>query len=129
MLSNRQISKNLKNILYTGISQDKLDTFFSTGYPRVLKERCYNGYNMYDYKQGILEANSCVRIDQNRHTVDLMLFALGKIEDQEKTISDLEQTIRELEKDIANETKQEIEEDTKSENTEEIESKGSEQNE
>ena len=119
------------NILYTGISQDKLDTFFSTGYTRVLKERCYNGYNMYDYKQGILEANSCIRIEQNRHTVDLMLFALGKIEDQEKTISDLEQTIREIEKDIANKNKQELEEDTENENTEkkETEDKGSEPNE
>ncbi len=62
---NRQISKYLKNILYTGITPDKLNDFFSTGHTRILKERCYNAYNMYDYKQGILEANSCVRDDHN----------------------------------------------------------------
>lgn len=96
---NKKISQSMKNPngLYIKITEEQLNEFFSKGYARLLKERCLNSYSMFDFKQGILEANHLAVKDEHRHTVDLMLFALGKIEDLQKTITDLEEIVKELE--------------------------------
>lgn len=47
---------------------------------------------------GILEANSRTKTDStNVHIVDLMLYALAKIEDLEVTINDFERILSEIE--------------------------------
>lgn len=48
--------------------------------------------------RGILEANSRTKTDStNVHIVDLMLYALAKIEDLEVTINDFERILSEIE--------------------------------
>lgn len=106
---NRKITKNMKNATYNNISKEKLDKIFSSGYNRLLKEKCKNAYTMFDFKQGIIIGNHLVRLDEDRYIVDLMMFALAYIEDLEKTVVDLEDIIKELEEQI---------ESTKTENEE-----------
>lgn len=106
---NRKITKNMKNATYNNISKEKLDKIFSSGYNRLLKEKCKNAYTMFDFKQGIIIGNHLVRLDEDRYIVDLMMFALAYIEDLEKTVVDLEYIIKELEEQI---------ESTKTENEE-----------
>ena len=106
---NRKITKNMKNAIYNNISKEKLDKIFSSGYNRLLKEKCKNAYTMFDFKQGIIIGNHLVRLDEDRYIVDLMMFALAYIEDLEKTVVDLEYIIKELEEQI---------ESTKTENEE-----------
>lgn len=53
---------------------------------------------MEDFMWGILEANSRTKTDStNVHIVDLMLYALAKIEDLEVTINDFERILSEIE--------------------------------
>lgn len=93
---NRKITINLTNYKYVGISPADLDEFFSTGYAKVLKNRCKTSYTMYDFKQGILEANHLAVKDEHRHTVDLMMFALGQIEDLQNALKDVESALNQL---------------------------------
>ncbi len=97
MIKNLQLSKHLKSVTYYNISKEKLDEVLSSGYNRLLKDKCKNAYTMFDFKQGILEANHLVVKDEHRHTVDLMMFALAHIEELEKTVCDLEEIIKEME--------------------------------
>lgn len=96
MIKNLQLTKHLKSVTYYNISKEKLDEVLSSGYNRLLKDKCKNVYTMFDFKQGILEANHLVVKDEHRHTVDLMMFALAHIEELEKTVCDLEEIIKEM---------------------------------
>lgn len=102
-MKNLKVTTFLKSPKYNNITEEELNNFFATGYTRLLKERCFKHYTMFDYKQAILEANHLVTKDENRHTVDLMIFALAKIEDLEKTILDLEELINSFEKEYKQE--------------------------
>ena len=102
-MKNLKVTNFLKSPRYSNITEKELNNFFATGYTRQLKERCFNLYTMFEYKQAILEANHLVTKDENRHTVDLMMFALAKIEDLEKTILDLEGLINSFEKEYIQE--------------------------
>lgn len=102
-MRNLKITNFMRNAKYSNISKEKLDEFFSSGYNRRLKEKCRDAYNMFDFKQGILIANHLVRIEDDRYIVDLMMFALAHIEDLEKTVSDLEGIIKEIEEEIKSE--------------------------
>ena len=97
MIKNLKLTNHLKSATYYNISKEKLDEVLSSGYNKLLKDRCKNAYTMFDFKQGILEANHLVVKDENRHTVDLMMYALAHIEELEKTICDLEEIVKELE--------------------------------
>lgn len=94
-MENLKLTQFMKNPdgMYIKITKEELDKFFSTGYAKLSKERCTKNYTMFDYKQGILEANYLVKNDATRHTVDLMMFALGKIENLEKTVKDFEKKV------------------------------------
>lgn len=98
-MRNLKITNFMKSAQYNNISKEKLDEFFSSGYNRRLKDKCKDSYNMFDFKQGILIANHLVRLDEDRYIVDLMMFALAHIEDLEKTVTDLEDIIKELEEE------------------------------
>ncbi len=98
-MRNLKITNFMRNAKYNNISKEKLDEIFSSGYNRRLKEKCKDTYNMFDFKQGILIANHLVRLDEDRYIVDLMMFALAHIEDLEKTVTDLEDIIKELEEE------------------------------
>lgn len=111
-MRNLKITSNMRNATYSNISKQKLDELFSSGYNRILKEKCKESYNMDDFKQGILIANHLVRLDEDRYIVDLMMYALAHIEDLEKNVSDLEEIIKEIESE--NEYKQ-TEENTENE--------------
>lgn len=109
-MKNLKITEHFRGAIYSNITQSKLNEVLSTGYNRLLKDKCKNAYSMFDFKQGILEANHLVVKDEHRHTVDLMLFALAHIEELEKTIVDLEEIIKEIEKkeqETINENKEE----------------------
>lgn len=109
-MKNLKITEHFRGAIYSNITQSKLNEVLSTGYNRLLKDKCKNAYSMFDFKQGILEANHLVVKDEHRHTVDLMLFALAHIEKLEKTIVDLEEIIKEIEKkeqETINENKEE----------------------
>ena len=110
MIKNLQLTKHLKSVTYYNISKEKVNEVLSSGYNRLLKAKCKKAYTMFDFKQGILEANHLVVKDENRHTVDLMMFALAHIEELEKTVCDLEEIIKEMEKkeqEIITENKEE----------------------
>lgn len=96
-MKNLKITEHFRGAIYSNITQSKLNEVLSTGYNRLLKDKCKNAYSMFDFKQGILEANHLAVKDEHRHTVDLMLFALAHIEDLEKTICELEEIIKEME--------------------------------
>lgn len=111
-MENRKITKFMKNPpkMYIGISPADLDEFFSTGYAKISKEKCKTAYTMYDFKQGILEANHIAVKDEHRHTVDLMMFALGQIEDLQNALRDLESALNQLAREneqLENETAKE----------------------
>lgn len=108
-MENLKLTQFMKkpNKMYIKITKEELDEFFSTGYTKTLKERCNNAYTMFDFKQGILEANHLAVKDEQRHTVDLMMFALAKIEDLQLTISSLEETIQDFEKNFTQRTETE----------------------
>lgn len=106
-MENLKITRLLKSPMYSTITAEQLDHFFSTGYQKMLKERCAKNYTMFDYKQGILEANYLVKTDVNRHTIDLMFFALDKIEELENNATNLKETVIELEKRLQQENKEE----------------------
>lgn len=98
-IHNRKITQNMRNPnkMYMKLSDMELKDFFSKGFPKLYKDRCFNSYNLSDFRRGILEANRLVRSEENRHTVDLMMFALAKIEDLQILTTDMEQIIKELE--------------------------------
>lgn len=124
-MENLKITKFLQSPMYSTITTEKLDQFFATGYQKMLKERCSKNYTMFDYKQGILEANYLVKTDANRHTIDLMFFALAKIEELETTATSLKETVTELEKIL----QQETEKEDKKEKSQNNDKKGSEKSE
>lgn len=109
-MENYKITQLMKNPngMYIKITNEELDKFFSNGYAKILKERCEKQYTMFDFKQGILEANYLAKNDENRHTVDLMLFALAHIEKLEADVLSFKTTINEFEQrfDQKNEIKQ-----------------------
>lgn len=106
-MENLKITKFLQSPMYSTMTTEDLDQFFTTVYQKMLKERCSKNYTMFDYKKGILEANACVKTDINRHTVDLMFFALTKIEELENNATNLKATVLELEKLLEEKTEQE----------------------
>ena len=119
---NKKITQNMKNptTMYMKLSDMELENFFSKGFPRLYKARCFNSYNLSDFRRGILEANRRLRSEENIHTVDLMMFALAKIEDLQILTKDMEEIIKELEVKIEEENQEITEtEDTKTEIEEE----------
>lgn len=99
-MKNQNITKFLKNPskMYVQMTPKELTDFFSKGITRLAKDKCYKVYNMEDFRRGIIEANCLPKNkDVNIHIVDLMLYALAKIEDLELTVSDLEKVIAEIE--------------------------------
>ena len=120
-MENLKITKFLQSPMYTTITTEKLEQFFSTGYQKMLKERCAKNYTMFAYKQGILEANYLVKTDANRHTVDLMFFALAKIEELENNATNLKETVIELEKQL-------VQKETEQEKSKNNDKKGTEKN-
>lgn len=128
-IHNKKITQNMKNPtkMYMKMSKTELNDFFSIGYPKLYKDRCFTAYSLDDFKRGILEANRLVRMDENRHTVDLMMFALAKIEHLEILTADMEQLIKELEAKDEQESQEIAETEDKKENENDIE-KGDEEN-
>lgn len=100
-MENLKITRFMDNpkVMYIKITHAQIDDFFSKGHAKVLKDRCTKAYSMFDFKRGILEANHLVKTDENRHTVDLLMFALGTIEHLEQTIKDLEKVVEEITKE------------------------------
>lgn len=99
-MPNKELSKILRNPgkMYIQMNKQDLNDFFSKGLTRLTKDKCYKTYNMEDFMKGILEANSRTKTDStNVHIVDLMLYALAKIEDLEVTINDFERILSEIE--------------------------------
>ena len=98
-MESKKISRLLKNPgkLYIKMNNTELEEFFSKGYANVIKNRCKEAYTITDLRRGILQANHLVVNDDHRHIVDLLMFALGKLEDSQQTINDLEQIIAEFE--------------------------------
>lgn len=109
---NKNLSQNMRNPgkAYIKLTSDELNEFFSKGFPRITKEKCQKSYTLTDFRRGIIQANCRPKNDDvNVHIVDLMLYALGRIEDLEQTKSDLQYVIDELAKQN-NEQTEEIEE-------------------
>lgn len=123
-MENLKITKFLQSPMYSTMTTEDLDQFFTTVYQKMLKERCSKNYTMFDYKKGILEANYLVKTDANRHTVDLMFFALAKIEELENNAKNLKETVIELEKALQQETEKENKEEKSKNNSK----KGTEKN-
>lgn len=96
---NKNISKNMKNPgkMFIKLTSDELIEYFSKGLPRMTKEKCEKAYTLTDFRRGILVANHSATTEDKQYLVDLMLFALGKIEDLEQTKEDLQIIINELE--------------------------------
>lgn len=112
-MHNKELSKILRNPgkMYIQMNKQDLNDFFSKGLTRLTKDKCYKTYNMEDFMRGILEANSRTKTDSsNVHIVDLMLYALAKIEDLEVTINDFEKILAEIGNEKVKETKAETEE-------------------
>lgn len=117
---NRNFSQNMRNPgkMYIKLTSDELNEFFSKGFPRITKEKCQKSYTLTDFRRAILEANARPKTDTaNIHIVDLMLYALGRIEDLEQTKNDLQYVIDELQKQN-NEQTEELEETTDKTETE-----------
>lgn len=93
---NKKLSQFMTNPgkMYTKMTSDELIEFFSTGYARLTKEKCKSTYTLTNFRRGILQANHLIRLDEDRHTVDLMMFALGQIEDLTQTVRDLQEIIK-----------------------------------
>lgn len=113
---NKMITKNMRNPgkMYIKLTSDELIEYFSKGFPRMAKEKCQKCYTLTDFRRGILQANHTATTDDKRYLVDLMLFALGRLEDLEQTKNDLQYIIDELQ-NPNNENVAEIEEITKTE--------------
>lgn len=96
---NQKISKNMRNPgkMFIKLTSDELIEYFSKGFPRMAKEKCQKAYTLTEFRRGILVANHSATTDEKQYLVDLMLFALGKIEDLEQTKDDLQYIIDELE--------------------------------
>lgn len=103
---NKNISKNMRNPgkMFIKLTSDELVEYFSKGLPRMVKEKCQKAYNLTEFRRGILVANHSATTDEKQYLVDLMLFALGKIEDLEQTKDDLQYIINDLENQINVET-------------------------
>ena len=85
--------------MYSKMSNDELADFFCKGLARITKEKCKNAYSLTDFRRGILEANGLTKsIELNIHLTDLMLYALGQLEDKQQIIEDLQQIIADYEK-------------------------------
>ena len=95
---NKNISKNMKNPgkMFVKLTSDELIEYFSKGYPRMTKEKCEKAYTLTDFRRGILVANHSATTDEQQYIVDLMLFALGIIEDLQQTKEDLQYIITDL---------------------------------
>ncbi len=117
---NKMITKFLKNPgkMYINMTSDELSEFFSKGGARLSKEKCKSAYTLTNFRRGILQANHLVRLDEDRHTVDLMMFALGQIEDLTQTVRDLQEIIKDYENQLSN--KAEDEEKTVKEESQEF---------
>lgn len=115
---NKNISRYLKNPgkMFIKMTNDELAEFFSKGYARLTKEKCQNTYTLTEFRRGILMANHIANNDDLRYIVDLLMFALGKIEDLQQIKTDYEQIISEYEKH----TKDEISETKETKNLENI---------
>ena len=113
---NKKISKNMRNPgkMFTKMTSDELIEYFSKGLPRMTKERCQKIYTLTDFRRGILVANHSATTDEKQYLVDLMLFALGTIEDLQQTKEDLQYIITDLESQNNVET---TEEEQTTENT------------
>ena len=94
-MESKKITKFLKNPgkMYIKMNSTELEEFFSTGYVSLMKNKCKEAYTITDLRRGILQANHFTINDDHRHIVDLLMFALGKLEDSQQTINDLEQII------------------------------------
>ncbi len=99
MYNKNSFSKNMRNPgkAYIKITSDELNDFFSKGLARITKEKCKNFYNLTDFRRCIVIANHLATNDEQHHIVDLMLFALGQLEDMKQTIDDLQYIIKDLE--------------------------------
>lgn len=96
---NQKISKNMRNPgkMFIKLTSDELIEYFSKGFPRMAKEKCQKAYTLTEFRREILVANHSAITDDEQYLVDLMLFALGKIEDLEQITEDLQIIINELE--------------------------------
>lgn len=103
---NKNITLNMRNPgkAFINMSKDELAEFFSNGLPRISKEKCKNSYSLTDFRRGILQMNCLTRIEQHTYLTDLMMFALGKIEDLEQTVEDLNIIIKDYENQENTET-------------------------
>lgn len=84
---------------YISMNAQDLNSVFEQGYANVIKNRCKKAYTLIDFKRAILQANQGVKTDSNIFLVDLMLFALGKIEDYESSIFELENALENFQKE------------------------------
>lgn len=116
---NKNLSQNMRNPgkAYIKLTSDELNEFFSKGLPRIMKEKCQKSYTLTDFRRGILEVNSRSKNDDTIHIVDLMLYALGRIEDLEQTKNDFQYVIDELQKQNTKQA-EEVEETTDNTETE-----------
>ncbi len=126
-MENLKITRLLGKPMYMTISKEDLDTFFATGFQKLLKERCAKNYTMFDFKQGILEANTIAKTDANRHTVDLMVFALAKIEELETDVTSYKETVLQLEKQLLQKDTEQESKEQKVKNTDKKEVNKNEQ--
>ncbi len=109
---NKNITLNMRNPgkEFIKMSKDELCEFFSRGLVRIAKEKCKNSYSLTEFRRGILQMNCLTRIEQHTYLTDLMMFALGKIEDLEQTIEDLNIIIKDYESQESTETNDKKEE-------------------
>mgnify|MGYP004537816409 CR=1 FL=1 len=100
-MNNFKISKfwNNPGKAYMSMNAQDLNNLYEQGYVSVVKNRCKKAYTLTDFKLAILQANQGAKTDSNIFLVDLMLFALGKIEDYESSILELEATLENFEKE------------------------------
>lgn len=105
--------------MYCKMSSDELADFFCIGLARIKKEKCKNAYSLTDFRRGILEANGLPKsLELNIHLTDLMLYALGQLEDKQQIIEDLEHIIADYEKGNITENQENTETNDKKEETE-----------
>lgn len=82
------------------------------------KKNVKNAYSLTDFRRGILEANGLPKsLEINIHITDLMLYALGQLEDKQQIIEDLEHIIADYEKDNNTENQENTETNDKKEET------------
>lgn len=104
--------------MYSKMSNDELADFFCKGLTRIKKEKCKNAYTLTDFRRGVLEANGLPKsLELNIHLTDLMLYALGQLEDKQQIIEDLQQIIADYEKGNNTENQESTETNDKKEET------------